>query len=243
MKAPSIQKPVTGNDTGGRSSSERPQRDEERRVVLPGRQRRVCGWRAALEIQERVEVETREGTLGPAIEFSRPRRDARPERVLHVVREKAAPEEEDALLAQGSERSAQREELSGIEPRHRHLQHGDTGVGVHGHERNISPVIEAAARVVGDRDVPAPQEFADARRELGRAGCRRTACGSSARGSRKNRRRAGPAALPRASSAAAPSGPTPSRYSWVSASPGPSARAPPSRERRREATGRRAPRR
>ena len=131
----------------------------------------------------------------------------------------------------------------GHEPRHRHLEHGHVGVGIHRHERDVGPVIEAALRIVGARDAPLP---AGARAPGPRARGRPvtgTASGSTARGTRRSRRRAAPAAWRPASSVAPPSAPRPSGCSSASASPSPTRRARPSTRRRRAAPALRAPRR
>ena len=89
----------------------------------------------------------------------------------------------------------------GVEAGHRHLEHGHVDIRVHRHERHVRPVIQSALGVVGAGDVFRREgAHGPARRGRAHPG---TSSGSTARGTRRSRRRAAPCESHRASSVVA----------------------------------------
>ena len=83
--------------------------------------------------------------------------------VRQAVGHEAAADDEDALVAQRPQAGAELQQRVRVEAGQRDLQHGHVGLGIHGHERHVGAVVEAAGGLVRYSAL-APGELRDALR-------------------------------------------------------------------------------
>ena len=147
----------------------RTQRDEERNEVLD-RRVGVPRRRHVAERGQRLDVTRLEGRRHPLVEVLRPVRRRRVQHELAQIRQavghEAAADDENALVAERPQPLAQLEQAAGIQRRERELQHGHVRLRIHGDQRHVGAVVQAAARLVRHRALAAGQ-LGDARGQLG----------------------------------------------------------------------------